>query len=221
MTYKQLVDRFTANVQAAIKVDESRFGRQFVVSHINSARATAIQQEWMKFKRINPQWLQEYTLEYSNDLQDDVNNTCVTKYYLPSWIGLDGRSDGMVFIGNTENRNFRIFNTRAELSSYLQIEAQSPYSGRYVGVLRDNGFIEIHYKNRIKAGKILMLYSDPLECASYNIEFDPYPVTEELVIAMEDLLIRKMAAMAQQPIDLVPNKADVKVGQQTPYRQQT
>ncbi len=221
MTYKQIVDRLTANVQAAIKTDESRFGREFVVSHVNSARASAIQQFWQRNRRINPQWLQDYDLEYSIDLQEDTANNCITKYYVPSWISLDGKSDGMVFVGNTANKNFRIFNTRAELAVYLNIPKQSPYDGRFVGVLREGGMIELHYSNRIKSGRILMLYNNPLDCPSYNIDSDPYPVTEDLVIQMEDVLIRKMASMAQQPIDLVPNKNDVRVAQAQPYRQQS
>jgi hypothetical protein len=221
MTYKQIVDRFTANVQAGIKTDESRFTREFISSHVNSVRATAIQQSWQKMRRINPQWLQEYELEYSGELQYDLDSTCVTKYYVPGWIHLDGKTDGMVFVGNNENRNFRIFNTRSELATYLSLSSQSPYTGRYVGVLRDNGFIEIHYNTRIKAAKILMLYNDPLECPTFNVEFDPYPATEDLIVVMEDLLIRKLSAMAQQPIDMVPNKNDVRVGQAQPYRQQS
>lgn len=220
MTYKQLVDRMSANVQSGIKTDESRFSREFIASHLNSARATAIQQSWQKFRRVNPQWLQEYELEYSFDLQKDIESGCVTKYYVPGWIHLDGKTDGMVFIGNTENRNFRIFNSRAELSCFLSVPSQSPYTGRFVGVLKDNGFIEIHYNTRIKSSKILMLYNNPLDCPTFSVEFDPYPVTDDLVIIMEDLLIRKLAAAAQQPLDMVPNKNDVKVAQAQPYRQQ-
>jgi len=221
MTYKQIVDRMTANVQAAIKTDESRFGREFVVSHLNSARSTAIQQFWQKNRKVNPQWLQDFDLEYSADLQEDVPNNCITKYYVPSWISLDGKTDGMMFVGNAANKGFRIFNTRAELVSYLNIPSQSPYSGRFVGVVREGGMIELHYSNRIKSGRILMLYNNPLDCPSYNIDSDPYPATEDLLVQMEELLLRKMAAMAQQPIDLVPNKNDIRVGQIQPYRAQS
>lgn len=220
MTYKQIVDRLTANVQAAIKTDETRFGREFVVSHINSARASAIQQFWQRNRKINPQWLQDYDLEYSQDLQEDVSSNCVTKYYVPSWISLDGRTDGMVFVGNAANKNFRIFNTRAELAAYLNIPKQSPYTGRFVGVLREGGMIELHYSNKIKSGRILMLYNNPLDCPSYNIDSDPYPVTEDLVIQIEDVLIKKLMSMAQQPMDIVPTKNDIRVGQIQPYRSQ-
>ena len=220
MTYKQIVDRITANVQAGIKTDETRFGREFVVSHINSARAVAIQQAWMKFKRINPQWLQEYEFKYSEDLQSDVKNTCITKYNIPGWISLDGKTDGMLFVGNSDNKQFRIFNSRPEFSSYLNIKSQSPYGGRYIGVVREGNFMELHYKSRIKFGRMLMIYQSPLDCKTYSIDFDPYPVTEEIVSMMEDLLMRKFISMSQQPIDSVSNKNDSRVAQTQPFRPQ-
>lgn len=221
MTHNEIVDRITSNVQSGIKTDDTRFTRDFVASHVNSARATAIQQAWMRYRKINPQWLQPFDLVYDKDLQGDLYETqCITKYNVPSWISLDGKSDGMVFIGNLQNRAFRIFNSRGELANYLNIPSQSPYSGRYVGVLRDNGFIELHYSNAIKTGTMLLLYNNPSDCPTYNIEVDQYPATEELINLIEDIVYKKFLTMAQMPIDMVSNKNDNRVAQLQPIKQQ-
>jgi len=220
MTYKELVDRITSNVQAGIKTDETRFSRDFVKAHLNTARATAIQQSFAKYRKINPIWQQEFELVYDADVQLDVNSTCITRYNVPTWIGIDGRTDGMLFVGNSTNRGFRIFNSQSELSLYLNLPLQDPYTGRYVGVVRYADHIELHFSNRVKSGKILMLYQDPLQCPTFNEDLDQYPVTEELIGMIEDLILRKFMSVAQQPIDRVPNKSDSKVAQSTPYRPQ-
>lgn len=221
MTRNQVVDRIVSDVQGAIKTDETRFTRDFVQSHIDSARAIAIQQAWVRVRRINPQWLQEFPLYYDADIQGDAK--CVTTYNVPAWIGLDGKTDGMTFIGNSENNNFRVINGRAELANYLNIPLQSPYEGRFVAVVREAGFIELHYKNRIKftdtnQGKILMLYDDPAMCPTYNILQDNYPISTEIMPLMEDLLIKKFFQMAGQPIDKISNSSDYKQAPITPAR---
>lgn len=223
MTRNQVVDRIVANVQAAIKTDETRFTRDFVQSHVDSARAIAIQQAWVRVKRINPQWLQEFPLYYDENIQGSEN--CVTTYTVPAWIGLDGKTDGMLFVGNSENNNFRIINTRAELATYLNIPLQSPYTGRFVAVVREASFIEFHYKQRIKftdtnQGKILMLYDDPTMCPTYNILQDNYPITTEIMPLMEDLLMKKFMTMANQPMDTITDSANVKQAPITPVRNQ-
>lgn len=221
MIRNQVVDRIVSDVQGAIKTDETRFTRDFVQSHIDSARAIAIQQAWVRVRRINPQWLQEFPLYYDEDIQGDAK--CVTTYNVPAWIGLDGKTDGMTFIGNSENNNFRVINGRAELANYLNIPLQSPYEGRFVAVVREAGFIELHYKNRVKftdtnQGKILMLYDDPAMCPTYNILQDNYPISTEIMPLMEDLLIKKFFQMAGQPIDKISNSSDYKQAPITPAR---
>jgi hypothetical protein len=220
MTHAQVIDRIIGNAQASITTDETRFNRGFVDAHLSAARAYAIGERWKNLRSIHPLWLQPYDLDYKVEMQVDTANTCITKYACPAWISLDGKTDGMVFAGSTANKPFRIFNSIAELSVYVNMPAQSPYTGRFVGVVRTPGHIELHHDGRVTSGRMLMLYDNPLDCPTYNVEIDQYPVTVDLLNLIDDYLWKKFASLSGQPVDLVSNKNDVRVAQAKPYNQQ-
>lgn len=209
MNEQKVIDQIIRNVQA-IHTDETRLDMGFVTANLDTIRATAIQLFHKTFKRVSPLCYQNITLEYDSDLQEDVGNSkCVTKFTLPNYIELDGRMDGVSFIGNSENVAFRRIKSRAELSGLLSHKQLSPYTGRYVGVLTEGGVAECYYVNPIKEVRLQIILERPSDDPYYNPLTDNYPVSINLIPYMTDELIKHyFARVVATPVDYQPNKND-------------
>lgn len=209
MTELELIDHIIRNVQA-VHTDESRFDEDFVAAEIYTVRGMAIGQWHQKWKRINPLWLQTITLEYNANLQEDVSTTCITKYIFPNYIALDGRMDGVTFIGNSENKSFRRIRTRGELATLLKHSKLSPDKGDYIAVLTENGYVEVIAQNRIKSLTASLILANPNDDPLYNPQVDQFPISVDLIPIMTDILIKLyFARMASMPINIRMNKTDL------------
>lgn len=222
MTYKELVDLLTANVQAAVKTQDSRFSWEFVSQHAATARSFAIKDFWIRHRRINPNWLQDVDLVYNEDLQADVEDrNCTVRYRVPVYNTLDGKADGLTFVGTYKGKPFVTFNSVQHYHSCSSINHMNASKGFIVAVIKNAGYLDVKWKARITSGlKVKCLLSDPRDSKRFNVDIDEYPVTQDLLPMMEDFLLKKMSDMSGRPIDMVPNKNDNRVAQAMPYRQQ-
>jgi len=206
MTEFQVIDQLLTNVEADV-TDESKFDRDFIAANLYTVRGMAIQQFFQKYKRISPLCLQTLNLEYDINLQDDVNNNCITKYNLPQYIQLDARVDGVTFIGNSENKSFRRIKTRGELATLKKHTLLSPDNGKYIAVLTDNGFAELHATNKIKELIVALCLFNPNDDPSYNSQVDNFPVSQDLITTMTDLAMKLyFNRIGNMPIDNRSNK---------------
>lgn len=218
MTLDQVADALIRNIQA-IHTDETRFDLDFTFAEIHTIRGVAMALYFQKFKRISPLWLQTLDLTYDPLLQEDLPDPsiCITKYELPQYIQLDGRQDGVSYLGNDKNQSFRRIRTRAELSTLKKHPRLNPANGNYVGVLTDNTFVEVYATTKVKRLLVSLILADPNDDPAYNYQVDPYPISVDLLPMMTDQLMKVyFNRMAAIPVDTAPNKIDVPL--QTPSR---
>ena len=222
MTHKEVVDVLTANVQAAIKTQDSRFSWDFVREHAATARSFAIKDFWVRHRNVNPNWLQQIDLVYNSDVQSDVvEPNCTVRYLIPNYVTLDGKADGLTFVGSYKGRPFVTFSSDQDYYGKSHIQNMDASKGFIVAVIKGPGYVDVKWKARITSGLLVSaILSDPTDSKRFNIDYDEYPITQDLMPLMEDFLIKKMSAAASAPVDMVPNKNDNRVAQAMPYRQQ-
>lgn len=209
MTERKVVDQIITNAQS-IREDDSRMDYEFVLANLNTIRAQAIRDYVVKFKRVSPIWMQTIDLKFDKNLQEDVGDSaCITKYLVPEYIQLDGTMDGMLFIGNSDNKSFRRIKTRGELATMKKHKLLNPANGRYIGAMTDGTTVELHSDKKIKSLSISAILFNPNDDPKYNRDSDNYPVSGDLIPMMTDVAMKlyfnRVTGLA---VDMASNKND-------------
>lgn len=174
---------------------DNRFQDEFVDMLIHSARAWVIRDQFIKYKRISPQWLQTFIPEYDKVYQDGSN--CHVRFTIPQVIALDGRMDGVSFIGNDgKNCTFRQINNRATFAAMTHDPIMNPQSGRKAYALFSGNEVELYGSVLLTSPpRIEAIWAIPPDINTYNVLIDDYPIEESLireisrVIMQQDMII--------------------------------
>lgn len=180
---------------------DSRFANKFLDRVIDTARAFVIRDQYAKFKRIDPAWMQTYIPEYSAGYQD--GNLCFVSYQVPPVIAFDGVQDGHGYIGGVKlNIAFRQCNDRGQFAMMKNDRVMNPTSGRFPIVLFEGNIMEIYSRVLITdPPQMSAVFSKPTEIPTFNPQYDDYPIEESLireltrVITAQDLIVITRSAI--------------------------
>lgn len=165
---------------------DNRLNRPYVYSLMHSARAQAMRDNFLRQKIVSPFWYQPYYPQFELPEQEDVG--CYVRFKLPQQIPLDPRRDGLGFIGTIKhNQRWTQINERGELSLYLnrQVTKNDPM------LLIENGWGEIYNKPALREFMIEGIWANPEEIPTYNLEKDPYPISEDIWNDLQKLILQK------------------------------
>ena len=210
MIIANIRERLVKNVQGGILTDETRFDQPTLNTLINTARAQTIQAIYFKNKRINPACYQTYFGDYDAALQ--VDDPCLVKFKCPPVINLDSNSDGFRFVGQVDGvRGFKRVVSRGQLASYNDHPFMKVRNGRYVAALwsAPDGIWEI-YNSPLKYLRVEGIFANPFEIPTYNPDIDDYPISVEMLPAIEDFIFKTVTAVEAQTVpDYVSSGVDI------------
>ena len=196
-TAEQVYERYMMLAQGFIVTDEARYDKPYILDRMDYHRGIAIQQIWIKGnKAINPLWLQPYTPQYSEDLQE---SNCYVLFECPPFITLDDASDGLISVFNGFNRIPRV-RTQSELNTY----STNRLTKNITKCFWESEILEVY-------GDALMLeninyeglWLQPTRLPTFNVSEDLYPACQMVLSEMEQMWLQdlKMA----KPLDYVPD----------------
>lgn len=175
---------------------DSRFSDAFLDRIVDSGRELLIRNEFTKYKRIDPTWVQSYTPVYSADLQESKK---YVTYYVPSVIELDGVQDGRVFIGGDCDVRFRQCNSRGEFSALCDDRLMNPKGGLFSTVLFEGEYMKVYSLAGVTTPpSISAVFRRPSELPTFNIQYDEYPCGDikmltRIIIDNDLIIITKSA----------------------------
>lgn len=206
MKLLEIIEIFQAMPSGGIITDENRYDQRFMELAADHSRSVAIQQLWKANKRINPSWLQSYFPIWRETMQDDA---CVTKFYCPGVITLDGRGNGFNYIGSEKgNRNFRYANTRGDLANIYQHRYAKPDHDNPVAYYEEE-LLEIHGPVTARNIRLDALFSHPTKIPTFNKVHDEYPASLEVVDLMKDIIFKsETSVIITRPIDTRSDSKD-------------
>lgn len=208
MLLKEIGESLIRTVSAALKTDEDRYEPDFVDDLVHTYRAKAIWEIWRVSKRLNPIWTQQFIAEFSQDLQDD---DCLVRFVCPPAISLDNKRDGFLYIGTIQgNEAYRKVISRAGLANADQHRI-TKLNGRLTKALYSDGFLEIYGKPLIRDVRVDGIFANPTDVPAFNPAFDPYPLDDNTLTIMKNLLIQaEMVPMASAQPDMISDSNDIK-----------
>lgn len=195
MILPKIVEKVQRLPDGGIITDENRWDVDFIESIIHTFRAAVIRDYYQKNnKRINPACYQKFFGVYDANIQEDG----MIKFRHPPVISIDGGSDGFRYIGSSEgSEDFRRITSRARLSNYNNHKVMSIKSGRNTTVLYDGDYqmVEIYGNPIIREFLSESILANPLDNPTYNKEFDNYPLGEDQIPMLEDLIFRAQTSI--------------------------
>ena len=205
-TLRELAEETQRLMEGGIATDESRLDYPYVYSVINDSRANVLRKDFLKFKRWSPQAMQTFYPEYESYYQDSV---CYTRFQLPTgFIQANPAQDGLIYIGSLGEKIFEIqsffrIKNRNELADFMGNPRLNPAKAGYVGVLLEGLVATVIAKeNMIENIQVVGVFEDPTMLPDYNINIDQYPISGDLLGALQDDVLKStMAIVYSKPID--------------------
>ena len=172
-----------------IITDENKLDSDFIQSLVHEYRAKAIWDSWQRTRRINPVWTQQFIPEFEPDLQESKD---FVKFTCPSVVSLDDKRDGFLYIGTIEGDfAFRKVISRADLAN----KNRHRFTKKRPKALYSDGFLEIH--GNIREIKVDAIFSNPTDIPTYNIEFDNYPISDDILVLMKAILFQTQTSVIE------------------------
>lgn len=180
-----------------ILTDDTRFDFLDIDAEIHFARAVVIPSFYAKTKRISGEWLQTFTATYNANIQESDEYVI---FDVPRGIPLDVMRDGYLYIGDTVGDTaYRRVNNLAELATYNQHRITRINNNR-PKVLYSENKMRVYGNTMIKELMIDGIFANPTEILTYNVDFDNYPISEDLIQPIRDYLWQKSLAIEQSKL---------------------
>ena len=193
------------NTMQSVHNVQTKFELPYMYDLCNQYKAVQQRISYQSTGRISPTWTLVHYCEYEADLQ--VSGSGMIRFRCPAPVVLDEMTDGFIYIGTvTKNCAFRKLQNRAELAGYNRHRVTK--SG-VIKTIWSEGFLEVYGDPLIKELRVELVPLNPMEVSTYNTEFSDYPLDEDNLVSLKQLLINgELDRQAKSPADYRQNYVD-------------
>ena len=190
-TIVQIKEKVLRLMEGGIKTTNSRLDDGYVYAIINDARAHVLRQDFIKSKRWSSQAVQTFYPEYESYYQ---NSVCYTRFRLPTaFIQGNSAQDGLVYFGSDtieilRSQNFDRIKNRAEFNDFLNNSRTNDFS---IPAILIEGLVATVMTKENMAENLMVVgvLDNPLALSTYNIDKDQYPISEDLIPMLYDVIL--------------------------------
>ncbi len=210
-----IVDDLIRSVES-IRTDSAKFPEAYMVDLCDQFRANAIKMIFERTGRINSAWVLKYTPDFDKDMQDD--SECV-KFWVPAPIGISTFQDGIIYAGTLDGKkSFRRVLSAGEFATYSQHRNFDATTEQVLieGIEGDMLLLKVYGNPLLTEIRTDAIWSKPSKLSTYNYDKDMYPLCDEGITLMKQLIIKSQLSLQEQvPADL---KQDEKPNIATPQK---
>ena len=195
MTQPEIIERLSRLPEGGIITNTNRFDVGYMGSLLDTYRIKAIIASYNgdkstgRNKRINPQCLQKYYPLYEADLQS--NELGYVLFRCPEVASISSNMDGHQYIGSRDSScDFRRIVSRGQLATLNKHKITNVYNGTGMSVLFDAGMLEVYGNKMVREIMTESIFTQPLLLPTYNVAKDNYPISEDLIPAIESMILR-------------------------------
>ncbi len=190
MTPLELIDRterFLSN--SGIMTDESKWDSLYILSLIDTYSRLAIKNDYAQTKKNNQP------------------TNCAVFFSAPPFLILSNEDSG-IYIGSEFGAcQYRVVKSRGDLANALA--HKSTNKSHQMRVLITGTEIEIYGNQMLKEGMIEGVALFPSKLPTFNIKYDQYPINEDLIPAMNQLMYKNEGQyLSLKPVDTKPDGGD-------------
>lgn len=194
-TLIEIRDDLIGTPSGGVMIDDTKYDLPYIEYLIHQYRARAIFQSWLTTKRINPLWTQQFIATYDENAQD-VPGAVV--FNCPAPISLDSMMDGFLYIGKVDgNCAYTKVVSRAEMANQNLHRYSKCVPGNEKALWSD-GRIEVYGNTMLKELRVDGILENPELVPTYNKNFDQYPISNDILVIMKDLLMKEQINVMTQ-----------------------
>ena len=204
-TLRQIIESAIGTVSGGLFIDDRNISTEQIEQKVHEGRSLWCDQQYMKTKRVHPDWLQRFYPEYDSELQ---LNKCVTVFNMPHVILFSDKTDGLQYFGSEDcPDNFTRISSRAALATMDKHPVMRV--GRRNYVLYQNGQGECYTKTNIKPPIVEAVFSRPTDVPTFNKDAHAYPVDPQGADFIEKYLTQTVLKMEiSTPADKISDGVD-------------
>jgi hypothetical protein len=211
-TIAQVIEQFQRAVQGGIAPDDSRLNDDdYLEAKIHEYRAKAISLTYTGAKNlgrnmsIDPAcYTTPYPLTYELAIQDA--GACYVKFRVPEVIQIASYLDGFGFLGDLGTfKNFSKLKSVAEIGVLKDIDPAT-IGGIYYGVIGTMAYI--FGAPDLRQASISPILKNPMDAPNtiYNPVSDPYPIPDDMIPLLIELMKQEFGVISSTPQDLKSNE---------------
>ena len=212
MLLENITERIVRACQGGKAKDEAQIDYTYVESKCPKWRQSAMSILYNGSKEqaangfISPDWYQTITISVPSGQSN--NNKSYIKATVPSVIRINSNTDGFVFVGDDDDTvNF----TRISSPSYASdLMARGDLNEDVIGFIVIGSDIRFYGNKQLENFTIQAILSDPLDDPNFDIDNDPYPVSEDVISVMERIAMGELLQEQNTPEDLINDGVDTK-----------
>lgn len=189
MTLPQIIDSIISQVQSDVTAG-TKFNSAYLQDVIHNAKNTVQNALYTKYGKINSAWTMQFEVEYSKDLQE---STKFRRFLLPTpavTLGFD--NSGIVYAGTKDGcQNYATVQSRGELNTFLshRVTKKDPI------ILYSDTYLEVYSHPLLQELLIDYVPSNPTLLPTYNMDQSEYPLCEEGLLMLKDLVYQKVSGV--------------------------
>jgi hypothetical protein len=212
MLLDEITERIVRACQGGKAKDETEIDFEYVESKVPKWRQAAMSilyngsREQAANSFISPDWYQTVTVSIPSG-QSNNNKSYITAT-VPSVIRINSNTDGFVFVGDDDDTVSFI---RISSPSYASdLMSRGDLSEDVIGFIVIANDIRFYGNKQLETFTIQAILSNPLDDTNFDIDNDPYPVSEDVISVMERIAMQELLQEQNTPEDLINDGVDTK-----------
>ena len=219
ITLDQLTDECISQSQGAIRTDETKFTEELVHSIIHQCRAQLLSAT--RFKVLPDICYQKYFPTFDQGIQLD---DCVVEFKVPDYINIGPMGDGMRYVGNVNGLDaFTRLGKGVMKSVYAKHRVSNPNNRKdtmWNAEVDETGYTKVLIYNNVELEQFMIvgILANPQDATYFRSDTDAYPISEDMIPMLKEMIVAQMYIMAQTPADTISNSQDTpsQAGNQIP-----
>lgn len=221
ITLPQLVYECAAQVEGGTFTTESKFSVDLIESLCNWSRSELIKESQtginprLRMKKINNNWIQKYTCEYDANIQPTESyNKNFRRFVCPPVIEMADWTDGFRYVGSpNELCSWPRLGSGTMKAVYAKHPRTNPnciagITWAYEVNQYGEGEIDVYNEPAIREVLVEGIFTTPAAVSTYRKDVDPYPISEDMVGLIKDMLLPILSRMASVPSDTIDDAQD-------------
>jgi len=210
MLIEELESLCIGRISSGYQTDESNIKTDRIFKLIIMGRAIVIAELFKSYKKVHPDWMQEFFPYYDERKQesplysvfDGIQN-----------IVLDTIQNSIQYVGNAEcHERFRVVYSSGAFSNLKDNPITDPRRSKHIYALYENLTWTVFNRNqhtRIKKFKINGVWNDPFEVPTWNPEMHNFPIDSKGAAMIVDYVFKNyLADTVKSPANAISNSQE-------------
>jgi hypothetical protein len=211
MKLEHIEDVIERAINALDKTLSSRLDPLYIEQLIHQARAEAIRNLYNgsrtqgALKKIDGAWVQTFEVDIIDADQDDDNDYLI--FDVPAPLQINKNMGGLIYVGSSKKtKGFKVAQGVGEINDLINRGYLE--NGKDTACVYEPIGLKVWGNMNLKKIKVSAILQNPIDAPNFLVNEDDYPVSEDLINMIQDIVVQKVSVGLRQTPDIIADGAD-------------